>query len=102
MSHTRTYTTNVNVGGLLPVQLLIQDYTSGGELVSLADVPGANSVSGVVFGTVPSSQNSLGTPLIPVLDAGKIRLYQFTTGSPVEVITTIGLNATVTAIVLAK
>lgn len=102
MSHTTTFSTNNNAGALIPVQLVIQNYTLGGEPVSLADVPGASSVAGVILGSVPPGQNSLGVPLFPILDAGKIRLFQFTGGSPVEIPTTAALNATVTAIVLTK
>lgn len=102
MSHITNYSTNNNTGALIPVQMVIQNYTLGGESVSLNDVPGVTAVAGVIMGSIPSTQNSLGVPLFPILDAGKIRLFQFTAGSPVEIPTTTALNATITAIVLTK
>lgn len=80
------------------VTLTIVNYTAGGEAVSAADA-NAQAVDGVLFGTVPAGKNSLGVALFPLLNGGKIQLFQFVGGSPVEIPTTAALNAVVPALV---
>lgn len=80
------------------VTLTVTNYTVGGEAVSAADANCA-AVDGVFFGTIPPSKNSLGVALFPLLNAGKIQLFQFVSGSPVEIPTTNALNAVVPCLV---
>jgi|SRR5579859_4454889 len=78
--------------------LTIVNYAVGGELVSAADV-GVSGVDAVIMGSVPASKNSLGVPLFPILDTGKIRLFQFVSGAPVEIAATTALNAVIPCLV---
>lgn len=78
--------------------LTIMDYTAGGEPVSASDV-GVTSVDGVFMASVSASQNSLGTVLFPVLTSGKIMLFRFISGAPVEIPTTAALNAVIPCLV---
>lgn len=82
---------------IAPVQLTIQDYALGGEAVTAAEL-GCVGVAGVILATVPPGQNSLAVPLFPILSGGKIMLFRFTAGAPVEIAATVGLNAVITAI----
>lgn len=101
MSHTILFNTNYNAGSLIPVQLTIVNYVSGGEAVSSADVNGV-TVDGVIFAQVPPAKNSLNVVLFPILDGGKIRLFQFVGGVPTEIPSTTALNAVIVALVLAS
>lgn len=83
----------------MAVLLTIQNYATGGEPVSASEVS-AQSVRGVVMGTVPPTANSLAVPLLPILDGGKIKLFQFSGGSFVEIPPTTALNAQVSAVIL--
>lgn len=98
MSHS-----NTQLGGntaIFPARLTIIDYALGGETVLPSEIhPNATGVDAVWFATIPASQNSLGVPLFPLLNAGKVMLFRFTSGSPVEIAATTGLNATVSALV---
>jgi hypothetical protein len=73
--------------------LTIGDYTNGGEQVSVASLNFPPNFLGADLGTVPSTKNSLGVPLFPVLEGAKVKLFRFVSGSPVEIPTTAGLNA---------
>lgn len=95
MSHTIAY----NVAGLSPLTLTIVNYTTGGEAVTLAEL-GMQAVMGVMFATVSPGQNSLGVPLFPILIGGAVKLFQFVSGSPVEIPTTSALNAVVMCLIL--
>lgn len=101
MSHTLASNPILNTFPLLPVKLTIIDYATGGEVVT-PDELGVTTISGVIFGTVPAGQNSLGGPLFPLLNAGKVMLFRFTSGSPVEIAATVGLNASITALVFVS
>lgn len=91
MSHTIQQTT-VQV---TPCTLTIVNYATGGETVSPSEFGGAASVNGVVLGTIPPGNNSLGVSLFPLLVAGKIKLLQFTAGAFSEIATINALNAVV-------
>lgn len=93
MSHT----VQQNSGLCYPLRVTIVNYTNGGENFSLADL-GALSFSGIVLGNVSPSNNSLGVLLIPILNGANLRLYQFVSGSPVEISTTSNLNAVIDAV----
>ena len=95
MSHTFS---KLNVEQFVPASLTIIDYTSGGEAVTLNEL-GAAGIDGAIFGQVPPAQNSLGVPLFPILNAGKVVLIRFVGGVPTEIPTTVGLNALVFALV---
>lgn len=84
---------------LLFRRLTIIDYATGGEAVSASEVVGSAIIDGVIFGTVPAGQNSLGVPLFPLLGGGKVMLFRFTAGAPVEIAPTVGLNAAIPCIV---
>jgi hypothetical protein len=72
----------------------IINYVAGGESFSVADFDVLTIISAIP-GQVAASQNSLGVPLFPVLDGGKVKLYRFTSGAPVEIATTANLNAVI-------
>lgn len=78
--------------------LTIVNYTAGGEPVSASDV-GVNGVDGVFMSPVGTTNNSLGSILFPLLSAGKILLFRFVAGAPVEIPTTVALNALIPVIV---
>ena len=86
---------------LLPCSLTIINYAVGGELVSPSEVASPSGVNMVLLGTCPPTQNSLGVPLFPVLSAGKIMLFRFTSGSPVEIGATTSLNAVIPVMIQA-
>lgn len=98
MSHTIN---NSNPQHTAYVRVTIVNYAAGGEAVPTSEVlPGdLSTIDSVMFGTVPPGQNSLNTPLFPVLIAGKIALFQFVGGSPVEIPPTTNLNAVVPCLV---
>lgn len=73
----------------------IINYAVGGEQFSIADFPSILSIVSALPGQVAASANSLGVPLFPVLNAGKVKLYQFTAGAPVEIPATSALNAVI-------
>jgi hypothetical protein len=81
------------------VVLTIVNYTVGGESVALSELNNAYAVNGMIVGTVPTSQNSLGVPLFPLFDGGKVKLFRFVSGAPAEIPTTSALNAVVHALV---
>lgn len=83
---------------IFPLQLTIANYAVGGEAVTAAEL-GCLGVNGVILGQVPPGQNSLAVPLFPILSGGKIMLFRFVSGAPVEIAATTALNAVVTAIV---
>lgn len=82
---------------IAPVQLTVVDYVVGGEAVTPAEL-GCVGVNGVILGQVPPAQNSLAVPLFPILSAGKIMLFRFVGGLPVEIPATTALNAVLTGI----
>lgn len=94
------------------VTLTIQNYTAGGEAVTLAELLAlaittdpaqtAYGLQAVFFATVPAGQNSLGVPLFPMLSGGNVLLFQFSAGTFVQIPTTSALNAVVNAIVVFK
>lgn len=94
MSHTISA---VNGRNIKFVQVVIVNYATGGESFTAGEFQ-QESVLGFVLGQVPASQNSLGAPLFPIFDAGKVKLFQFTAGSPAEIPPTTALNATVSAL----
>src|SRR5579859_2379660 len=94
MSHSLTAFS----GNVYMVKLTIVNYSTGGEAVTPAEL-GATTTDGVVLGQVPANQNSLAVPLFPVLSSGKIVLFQFVSGSPVEIPPTTNLNAVLSAMV---
>lgn len=98
MSHTIN---NSNPQHTAYVRVTIVDYATGGEAVSTSEIlPGdLSTVDSVMFGTVPPGQNSLNAPLFPILIAGKIALFRFVSGAPVEIPPTTGLNAVVPCLV---
>jgi len=81
--------------------MTIQDYSAGGESISLSEIE-ATQLDGVVFGNCGPTQNSLSSLLIPVLISGKVMLFRFVSGVPTEIPPTIGLNATFPALVVAS
>lgn len=95
MSHTDS---PANGDALKFLLLTVVNYTAGGEPVTANDA-GVKAVDAVFFGTVPASQNTLAVPLFPLLDGGNIKLFQFVSGSPVEIATKVGLNAVIPCIV---
>lgn len=84
---------------ILLVSATIVNYVAGGEQLTALEIS-AGPIRSVLFGTVPAAQNSLGVPLFPLLVGGKITLFRFVSGSPVEIPPTVALNAVVTALVL--
>jgi len=86
-------------GAITPVELVIIDYTNGGEVIPSDETIGI-FIEGVIFATVPPNKNSLGVALFPVLINGSVRLFRFVSGSPVEIPTTPGLNATISALLV--
>jgi hypothetical protein len=96
MSHTIAPYTSQELRFVL---LTIVNYATGGEAVAATEIPGVTGVDALVMGDVPANQNSLGVPLFPILVSGKIQLFRFTAGAPVEIAPTTGLNAVLPAIV---
>lgn len=95
MSHT------LNIeNGCQIVSMTIQNYTSGGEQVTLAELGNRLAIDGVILSNIPASANSLGVPLFPILDGGKVKLFRFVSGSPAEIPTTANLNASLVAIIV--
>ena len=96
MSHT------LNFGGpgsgQRTVLITIIDYTNGGEAFTLSEFS-INTLQGVILGNIPPSGSSLAVPLFPVLDGAKVRLFQFVSGSPVEIASKVALNASMMAII---
>lgn len=92
MSHSLSFK-----GPAIPIfgSLTIIDYTAGGEAVAASELPSTNTIDGVILGTVPAGQNSLASTLFPILSGGKILLFRFVSGSPVEIPTTVALNANI-------
>lgn len=80
------------------VLFTIVNYSTGGESV-LPQEFGVPSLSGVIFGNVLPSGNSLGIELFPVAIGGKVQLREFSGGSFTEIPPTVGLNAVVVAII---
>jgi|SRR5215467_899142 len=80
------------------VRLTIVDYPTGGETVLPSEFQ-SSSIEGVIFGTCPPGQNSLGVLLFPVIAGGKVQLFQFVGGSPQQIAATVGLNALFPAMV---
>lgn len=95
MSHTLT---RLVLGNLVPLTVVINNYALGGESVLPSEFNAAG-VDGILLAEVPSGQSSLGVPLFPILSGGKVVLYQFVGGSPVEIPATTNLNASVFALV---
>lgn len=93
MSHVLTQLPESHV---IPLTLLIVDYAVGGEAVALSELGprGVFGVSGVMLAPCPPSQNALAAVLFPILDAGRVKLFRFVSGAPVEIPATAGLNAT--------
>jgi hypothetical protein len=91
MSHSLTLLAGSQA---FPGTLTIINYVVGGESVTLAELAGL-ALSGCIFGTVPPGSNSLGVPLFPLLSGGKILLFRFTAGAPVEIAATTALNAVI-------
>jgi len=98
MSHTVTTSVSPNQSGIAIFTATIVNYVSGGEQFAASDFR-VTSILNVIMGNVPASANSLGVPLFPILDAGKVRLFQFTAGAPVEIATTTGLNAAISVLI---
>lgn len=94
MSHTIDPVSGSN---LRFVQPTIVDYVTGGESFTAAEFQ-VEQILGVLLGEVPANQNSLGVPLFPLLNAGKVQLFRFVGGAPVQIPSTVGLNAVVPAI----
>jgi hypothetical protein len=95
MSHTNSVQQSQQIR---MIQTTIVNYTQGGEAYTAAEFA-VNGVVGVLLGQVPASANSLGVPLFPILDGGKVKLFQFSGGSPAEIPTTNTLNAVITALI---
>lgn len=96
MSHTLSQ----NAPDILAfVKLTIVNYVAGGEAVNPSEVSMSGVIDGVIFGTVPAGQNSLAVPLFPLLNAGKVMLFRFVSGAPVEIPPTTALNAIIPCIV---
>lgn len=97
MSHT------INLESTIPsivlVSLTIVNYTAGGESITASEL-GFGRIAGIIFQNVPASGNSLGKILMPVLNGGKIMLFQGTSSGLVEIGTTTALNAAITALVV--
>lgn len=83
-------------------QITIQNYTTGGEQVQSSEIATIASIAAVIFGQVAPSQNSLGVPLFPILNAGKIMLFQMSGGALSQIPTTSALNAVVNAYVVVQ
>jgi hypothetical protein len=82
------------------VSFTIVNYVAGGESVLPTEFPAPiTQIDAVVFGTVPATGNSLATPLLPLLEGGKVKLIRWVGGVPTEIPTTNALNATVWAVV---
>lgn len=96
MSHTVQQSSG---GTLYFVLITIVNYTNGGEPVAASDITGVFAVDGIIMGNVPASANTLGVPLFPILSGGKIVLFQFVSGAPVEIATKTGLNAVIPCLV---
>ena len=79
--------------------LTIVNYVAGGEVVPPSELPQTNAVDALIMGTVPPSQNSLGVALFPLLSGGKIMLFRFVSGAPVEISSTTALNAVIPCLV---
>ena len=92
-----THSISTDTPGLMPILVTIINYVTGGEAFTAAEfnVP---SISSVMLGNVSPAQNSLGVPLFPILVGGKVKLFQFVSGAPVEIPTTTALNAVIDAI----
>lgn len=99
MSHTLTLDATLNAFPLRLVRVTIVNYVVGGETVTPSEIDNASTIDGVILGNVPPGQNSLGVPLFPILNAGKIMLFRFVSGVPTEIAATTALNAVVTALV---
>jgi hypothetical protein len=99
MSHTLTPTNGLTERWVI---LTIVNYATGGEPVAPTEIDGVTAVDAILIGTVPANQNSLGVPLFPVLNSGKIQLFRFVSGSPAEVPPTTGLNAVMPILVHAS
>lgn len=97
MSHTAP-TTLPNTG--LVYQFTIQNYATGGELVQSSEIATIATIQAIIFGQVSPAQNSLGVPLFPVLNAGKIMLFQFSGGVFSQVPATTALNAVINAYIV--
>jgi hypothetical protein len=97
MSHTIVQ----NNSTLKALTVAIPNYTVGGETFTFADFGIATFATslaqmngGLLLGQVPPNQNSLGVVLFPVWTGTTLKLFQFVSGSPVEIPTTSALNAT--------
>lgn len=75
------------------VKLTIVDYPTGGETVLPSEL-NSGAIEGVIFGSVPPNQNSLGAHLFAAVAGGKVQIFQFVGGSPQQIPATPGLNAT--------
>lgn len=95
MSHVNTRFSQTQQIHML--QSTIVNYAQGGEAYTVSEL-NITTLLGVLLGQVSPVQNSLGVPLFPVLVGGAIKLFQFVSGSPVEIPTTSALNAVITAL----
>ncbi len=99
MSHTLVLDSKLNAFPLRLVKVTIVDYAVGGETITPSEIDNSATIDGVILGSVPPTQNSLGVPLFPILSGGKVMLFRFVSGVPTEITATTALNAVVTALV---
>lgn len=97
MSHSITAEGGTNVSFVI---VTILNYVSGGEAFTAAEF-NLTKINGFILGQVGPGSNSLGVPLFPVVDGGKVKLFQFVGGAPTEIPTTNNLNAAVPALLYA-
>lgn len=95
MSHLFTALSNWSAIGVLK----IVDYTAGGESIDLSGLNFSSTITSVIMGQVPSSQNSLGFTLTATYENGIVKIFRSTAGSPQEINSTQGLNAMIPIII---
>ena len=100
MSHTINASQFASTVGVY--QVTITNYTNGtGESFTLAELGLRAQTNPIIPILNPSSRNSLSALIFPVYANGVIKLFQFVSGAPVEVPTTVGLNAILDVAVVA-
>jgi hypothetical protein len=100
MPHTITSILPVN--SVQYLQLTVTSYTNGtGETFTLSSLGLDPFVTNVVPLLNPSNRNSLNAMIFPVWASGTLKLYEFSSGSPVEIPTTTALNAIFDVVIFA-
>jgi hypothetical protein len=83
-------------------QVTITSYTNGtGESFTLAELGLRSQTTPIIPILNPSFRNSLSALIFPIYANGVVKLYQFVSGSPVEVATNASLNAIFDIVVIA-